>query len=100
MNFPSCSVSALLACSIWSNLASIKSWLNSMHLFSCVSSSSTAFAFFTSLDTSILVVDAASLSAIIIVRLSEIPLCNSEQYLLYSVSVQLFFSTAPAIYIC
>jgi hypothetical protein len=45
-------------------------------------------------------VDAASLSAIIIVRLSEIPLCNSEQYLLYSVSVQLFFSTAPAIYIC
>jgi hypothetical protein len=87
VNIASCSVSSLFAFSKLSNLASYRLWLNSMQLLSWASSSSTAFAPFVSFATSILVLDAAYLSAIIIVLLSEIPLCNSEQYLPYSVKV-------------
>ena len=55
------------------------------------------------LDKATLVADAASLSAVSIVLLSDMPLCISEQYRPYAVSVAEFYSTACAIciyYVC
>jgi hypothetical protein len=100
VNFCNCSVSSLLAFSILLNRVSMRSWLNSMHELSWVNSSYIAFSPYTSFDTSTLVVDAAYLSAMIMVLLSEMPLCISEQYLPYSNKVFVFFSTACAICIC
>jgi hypothetical protein len=80
-------VSSILTFSISANLPYMSSLFTSMQLPLCFTSS---YIF----DSAILVVDAASLSAVIMVLLSEMPLCISEQYLPYAVNVAEFYSTA------
>ena len=93
VNSSSYYVSSLLTYSIMSNLWYISSLFIPIQFPLWVTSSC-------SLDIAILVAEAASLSAVIIVLLSDMPLCISEQYLPYAFRVAEFFSTAWAIYIC
>ena len=91
----SASAFALVAfsCSRAVNRSSIAGLLFSMHSLSSVTS-------LRILDTSSLVVDAASLSVFMNFLFSPIPLCISAQYLPYAVNVCVFRSMALARSIC